>query len=53
MATVAERFVMSNAPDPNSPDVRPPFWRHRYVYMVLKFAVLVAGVIIAVRLWRG
>jgi len=44
---------MSTAPDPNSPDVRPPFWRHRYAYLFLKLAVLAAGLYIAVRLVSG
>lgn len=44
---------MSKAPDPNSPDVRPPFWRHRYAYMFLKVAVLVAAVYIALQLFKG
>ena len=44
---------MSNAPDPGSRDVRPPFWRHRYAYLFLKIAVLVAGVYVVARLLQG
>jgi hypothetical protein len=40
---------MSNAPGPSDPDVRPPFWRHRYYYLALKIIVL-GGVVIALRL---
>ena len=32
------------------PDVRPPFWRHRYYYLALKILVLVLGAVVAVRL---
>ncbi len=39
--------------DPNSGDVRPPFWRHRYAYLFLKLAVLAAGVYVAARLYWG
>ena len=41
---------MSNAPDPSDSDVCPPFWRHRYYYLALKFIVLVAGILVALRL---
>jgi hypothetical protein len=41
---------MSNAPGPSDPDVRPPFWRHRYYYLALKIIVLAAGILIALRL---
>ena len=34
-------------PDPN---VRPPFWRHRYYYLALKILVLVLAAGVAVRL---
>ena len=44
---------MSEAPDPRSPEVRPPFWRHRHAYLVLKLAVLAAALYLAVRLLRG
>jgi hypothetical protein len=27
--------------DPGNPDVRPPFWRHRYYYLALKIGVLI------------
>jgi hypothetical protein len=37
-------------PDPSDPEVRPPFWRHRYYYLALKLAVLLAGVLVALRL---
>lgn len=42
---------MSSAPDPQSPQIRPPFWRHRYAYMFLKAAVIVIGLYIAFRLF--
>ena len=37
---------MSNAPvaDPN---VRPPFWKHRYYYLALKIIVLAVGILVA------
>jgi hypothetical protein len=41
---------MSNAPDPSDPNVRPPFWQHRYYYMTLKIAVLAAAIFVAGRL---
>ena len=41
---------MSNAPDPSDPEVRPPFWRHRYYYLALKIIVLVAALAVALRL---
>jgi hypothetical protein len=41
---------MSTAPGPDDPDVRPPFWRHRYYYMALKIAVLIAGLAVALRI---
>ena len=44
---------MSSPPDPNSPELRPPFWRHRYAYLFLKVAVLVAAAFLAVRLFQG
>ena len=34
----------------NDPNVRPPFWRHRYYYLALKIIVLVAGIYFAGRL---
>ena len=40
---------MSNAPGPTDPDVRPPFWRHRYYYLALKIIVLVCAVYFALR----
>ena len=36
--------------DPGNPDVRPPFWRHRYYYQALKIGVLILAVILALRL---
>ena len=42
---------MSNAPDPSDPNVRPPFWRHRYYYLALKIIVLVAALLVALRLF--
>ena len=41
---------MSNAPGPSDPDVRPPFWRHRYYYLALKIIVLLCGIYVAARL---
>jgi hypothetical protein len=41
---------MTAAPEPSDPEVRPPFWRHRYYYLALKIAVLLAGVLVALRL---
>ena len=41
---------MSDAPGPSDPDVRPPFWRHRYYYLSLKIIVLVCGAYVALRL---
>jgi hypothetical protein len=41
---------MTAAPDPRDPEVRPPFWRHRYYYLALKIGVLAAGVVVALRL---
>jgi hypothetical protein len=38
---------MTTAPDP---DVRPPFWRHRYYYLLLKFLVLICALYLALRL---
>ena len=35
---------------PPDPDVRPPFWRHRYYYLALKIIVLVAAALVALRL---
>jgi hypothetical protein len=33
----------------SDPDVRPPFWRHRYYYLVLKLAVLAVALYVAAR----
>jgi hypothetical protein len=44
---------MTTPPDPDSPEVRPPFWRHRYYYLVLKYAVLLLAVLFVLRLLRG
>jgi hypothetical protein len=41
---------MKNPLDPGDPEVRPPFWRHRYYYLALKIAVLLFGLVIALRL---
>lgn len=32
------------------PDVRPPFWKHRYYYLALKIIVLLCGVYFALRI---
>jgi hypothetical protein len=40
---------MTNPLDPGNPDLRPPFWRHRYYYLALKLAVLAAAAAIALR----
>ena len=34
---------MTSPLDPGDPQVRPPFWRHRYYYLALKVGVLVAA----------
>jgi hypothetical protein len=31
------------------PDVRPPFWQHRYYYLALKIIVLLVALALAVR----
>lgn len=36
-------------PDPN---VRPPFWKHRTYYLVLKIVVLIVALALALR-WFG
>jgi hypothetical protein len=41
---------MNGSPDPGNPDVRPPFWRHRYYYLALKVGVLILAVVLALRL---
>ena len=41
---------MSDAPGPSDPDVRPPFWKHRYYYLALKIAVLIVAAAVTVRL---
>ena len=41
---------MSNAPGPNDPRVRPPFWQHRYYYLALKILVLIVALGVALRL---
>ena len=51
------RSVLSEPPmpsplDPGNPDVRPPFWRHRYYYLALKIGVLLLAVVLALRLLR-
>jgi hypothetical protein len=45
-----EGEIMSNAPEPSDPQVRPPFWKHRYYYLALKIIVLAAAAVIALRL---
>jgi hypothetical protein len=47
---------MTGPPDPGNPDVRPPFWRHRYYYLALKIGVLILAAVLALRLlglWSG
>jgi hypothetical protein len=42
---------MTNDPnDMSDPRVRPPFWRHRYIYLTLKIAVVVLALWLALRL---
>ena len=38
---------MTSPIDPGDPNVRPPFWRHRYYYLALKIIVLVAALLVA------
>jgi hypothetical protein len=33
---------------PDAPDDSPPFYRHRYYYVALKFVILAAGIALAV-----
>ena len=40
---------MSNAPGPSDPDVRPPFWKHRYYYLGLQIIVLAWAVYFPLR----
>jgi hypothetical protein len=40
---------MTSPPAPDDPDVRPPFWRHRYYYLALKIVVLACAVYFAAR----
>jgi len=40
---------MTDDKDMSNPDVRPPFWQHRYYYLALKVIVLIAGVLIALK----
>jgi hypothetical protein len=40
---------MTGPLDPGDPQVRPPFWRHRYYYLALKVGVLAAAVLVALR----
>ncbi|MDX2202157.1 MAG: hypothetical protein NW223_05365 [Hyphomicrobiaceae bacterium] len=42
---------MSNAPDPDSK--APPFPKHRIYYVVLKWIVIVAAIVIAARIASG
>jgi hypothetical protein len=41
---------MTDPKDMSDPEVRPPFWHHRYYYLALKIIVLLAGVLIALRI---
>ncbi len=41
---------MTNPPKPSDPEVRPPFWQHRYYYLALKIVVLVVAAALALRL---
>jgi hypothetical protein len=41
---------MTNALPPSDPNVRPPFWKHRYYYLALKIIVLVVAAAVALRL---
>jgi hypothetical protein len=41
---------MTSPIDPGDPDVRPPFWRHRYYYLALKILVLVLAAVVGLRL---
>lgn len=45
--------AMTSPPDPKSPEVRPPFSRHRIYYVVLKYIVLLVAAYLALRLLRG
>jgi hypothetical protein len=41
---------MTDPLDPGDPKLRPPFWHHRYYYLALKIAVLIVGIVVALRL---
>ena len=41
---------MTDPKDMSDPQVRPPFWRHRYYYLALKLVVLAFGLYVAARL---
>jgi hypothetical protein len=41
---------MTDPKDMSDPQVRPPFWHHRYYYLALKIIVLLAAVLIALRI---
>jgi hypothetical protein len=41
---------MTGSSDPGDSDVRPPFSRHRYYYLVLKIGVLSLAAVLALRL---
>jgi hypothetical protein len=41
---------MTDPKDMSDPRVRPPFWKHRHYYLTLKIAVVIAGVLIALRI---
>ncbi len=44
---------MTDPKNMSDPQVRPPFWRHRYYYLALKIVVLVVAAALALRvvLW--
>jgi hypothetical protein len=41
-----------STPGPSDPNVRPPFWKHRYYYLALKVIVLLVALAFALR-WFG
>lgn len=44
---------MTTPQDPNAPDARPPFQRHRIYYLALKIVVLAAAAYFVLRVARG
>jgi len=51
MGTTSRRFaIIPNEHIMTDPDSTPPFPRHRIYYLILKIAVLVAAVVLALRL---